>query len=83
MTDPHTLCTPSDILMDLHGRMVRIETKLDSHAENHSALKATSEELEDRVSKLEGAYRILVAAGGVCVFVLTFFQDALTGLFGF
>jgi hypothetical protein len=68
--------------MDLHGRMVRIETKLDSHAENHTALKATADDLEGRVSKLETAYRILAAAGAVVVFVLTFLQDSITNALG-
>jgi hypothetical protein len=73
MTHPTT-----ELLGDLRERMVRIETKLDVHAEARVADKATLDDHEARLGKLENAYKLLLAAGAVLVFVLTYLQGWIT-----
>ena len=73
---------PYEPLMDLRERMIRIETKLDTHAENHKTLKTTQEEHDDRITKLETNHKVLATVGSILLFVVTFFQAKLTALFG-
>lgn len=73
--------TQSDVLMDLRERMVRIETKLDTHAENRTADKAQADDQERRLSNLESAYKVMASVGAIMLFLITFFQERITSLF--
>lgn len=54
---------PMDVFSDLRERMVRIETKLDAHAENHAALKTTTDDHEVRIRELEDGRSKLLGMG--------------------
>lgn len=73
MTPSPQFTSIHDILLDLHGRVVRIETMVDASAK---------EDLSDRVSRLETAYKVLASVGTILVFIATFLQDAITSTLG-
>lgn len=72
---------PSDVLMDLRERMVRIETKLDFNADAAKAFQEIQEDHGQRISVLETRYKIGAALMAVMIFVVTFFQDWITSRF--
>ncbi len=73
---------PADVLMDLRERMVRIETKLDTQAENDVQTAAKVDSQEVRLQKLEGGYRLLASLGAIGLFLVTFFQAPLQRMLG-
>lgn len=72
---------PSEVLMDLRERMVRIETKLDIHAETAKGVQETLDDHGSRIGTLETRYKIGAALMAVLLFVVTFFQDWITTRF--
>lgn len=72
---------PSEVLMDLRERMVRIETKLDVHADNHTSVKASLESHDARLDKIESNFKLAAGVGSVLLGIVTFFQDPILSLF--
>lgn len=75
--DPH-----DSLLLDLRERMVRIETKLDGHAETYKNLTEQVEKHDERLDTLERDHRLIVSLGTITLFIVTFFQEPLTNLLG-
>lgn len=75
--DPH-----DNLLLDLRERMVRIETKLDGHAETHKNLTEQVEKHDERLDTLERDHRLIVSLGTIAIFIVTFFQEPITNILG-
>lgn len=71
---------PYELLIDVRERMVRIETKLDSHADASTILRTDVDDLECRVSKLESSQKVIASIGAILLFLVTFFQSTITAL---
>lgn len=72
----------SDLLVDLRERMVRIETKLDERSTAQVILRTDVDDHEERITKLEGNYRLLASIGAILLALVTFFQEAITNALG-
>ena len=71
-----------EILLELRERMVRFETKLDNHAERHTEVRREVESQDQRLSKLEGNFKVAASIGGIAIFMATFFQGPITTALG-
>lgn len=67
----------AELLVDLRERMVRIETKLDTHADNHLAIRADVDDHSRRLTVLESHNRLIVSIGAILLFLVTFFQERI------
>ncbi len=68
------------LLGDLRERMVRIETKLDVHAETSATMSSDIENLDKRLTNLEHLQKTIAALGAIIIFGATYFQSSITTL---
>lgn len=80
--------THDELMIDVRERLVRIETKMDGHAEKDAERVKTLDDHDDRISALEDgarsvrAYMALLSwAGGAALAVATLFSGAIDRLF--